>query len=90
MRQPLNRKQSSGKRQAPAVKLSAPPATRQDDERLLAAVRMRAIGVPAYRVTARLGLADVERQTDAVLADDLALSGESADLVRPAYWRGQP
>jgi len=63
---------------------------RRADERLLQMVGLRAEGWSGAQVAEALGIqrATVFKRTNAVLAADLAESGESRFAVRRAYWKG--
>ena len=62
--------------------------SRQSDERILFAVRLRHEGVPCAVIADGLdmGRGAVIRDTNKVMAADLAESGEPEDVVRRAYW----
>jgi hypothetical protein len=60
-------------------------STRADDERVLAAIRLRCAGVSMPKIGARLGMTtnQVRKSTERVRDADAAESGEQ---VRGAYW----
>lgn len=64
------------------------PASRVQDERLLAMLRLRADGKTVQAVADRLGVNRVwvQKATSAVLAADIAESGAPEPAVRRAYW----
>lgn len=68
--------------------MSAPHTTRRHDEILLAQVRQRAAGAKAAAIARAVGVhrITVTLATNAVMDDDIALSGEPAAKVAAAYW----
>lgn len=64
------------------------PLSRQSDERILFAVRLRHEGVPCAVIADDLGMgrAGVIRDTNKIKEADLAESGDADHAVRRAYW----
>ena len=62
--------------------------SRQSDERILFAVRLRHEGVPCGVIADGLGMGRgaVIRDTNKVMAADLAESGDADHAVRRGYW----
>lgn len=69
---------------------SGPRATRADDERLLAALRMRTARLPHELIASRLGFSRrrVNSATSDIKRADIAESGEPRGQVAAAYWGG--
>ena len=68
--------------------MTARTTTRADDERLLAALAMRACGHTTPVIAARLDYprsGAVRTETGRVMRDDLAMSGEPARVVMQGY-----
>lgn len=65
-----------------------PDPTREDDERLLTWLRMRALGRSVYYIAPRysVSLSTVDQHTRKVREADLQESGEPAKRVDRAYW----
>ncbi|WP_157946807.1 hypothetical protein [Thalassobius sp. I31.1] len=64
-------------------------AARQDDERLLHMVRMRANGQSISRLAAHFGVSrpSITMQTNKIMDADLAESGEARECVSGCYWQ---
>lgn len=62
---------------------------RSNDERVLAMIKLRVLGMTAWEIAKKSGIGQstIWNTTERVLGADLAESGEDPRKVREAYWR---